>query len=171
MPISTGRYAACTPGSRRAALAHRWSWLRHSVRLLLARPHRLAPEDTGTGYALPVPGVGPLDRTAGHRLALTPLDHPADTCHPGHRPRRSRQGIRLGRGPAGHPSLVQRRVSSSGVSSVRWWGWCCRAASAPRRPWGARGAGRLAFDRCGWVPRLVSVSAGFGLITPFGSDF
>jgi hypothetical protein len=52
MPISTGRYAAYTPGSRRAALAHRWSWLRHSVRLLLARPHRLAPEDTGTGYAM-----------------------------------------------------------------------------------------------------------------------
>ncbi len=53
MPLTTGRYCEIRLDTRRARLAHRWRWLRESVRvLLLTRPHRLDPTDTGAGYTM-----------------------------------------------------------------------------------------------------------------------
>jgi hypothetical protein len=52
MPSTTGRYADIGLASRRARLAHRWRRFRESVRVLLARPYRLAPQDTRVGYTM-----------------------------------------------------------------------------------------------------------------------
>jgi hypothetical protein len=52
MPIFTGSYAPRQVRTLRERIAHRWSWLRHSIWVLRQRPWRLTEEDTGGGYVM-----------------------------------------------------------------------------------------------------------------------
>jgi len=54
MPLN-GRYASSRTTSTitpRQRLAHHWFWLRHTITMRCARPHHLAPEDTGAGSTI-----------------------------------------------------------------------------------------------------------------------